>query len=110
MNPATGAMQSADEDVAVKLPERVPLYMLSDFLKDPFEFRISQMLAASESDDPEKELFEPIHFEPLQKSALLKMMVAAELSHKSEELEKIPGVWGRRVQARAVQGASVGGV
>jgi exodeoxyribonuclease V gamma subunit len=88
VNPATGAMQTADENVAVKLPERVPLYMLSDFLKDPFEFRISQMLAASESDDPEKELFEPIHFEPLQKSALLKMMVAAELSHKSEELEK----------------------
>lgn len=88
VNPATGAMQTADENVAVKLPERVPLYMLSDFLKDPFEFRISQMLAASESDDPEKELFEPIHFEPLQKSELLKMMVAAELSHKSEELEK----------------------
>ena len=88
VNPKTGAMQSATENIAVKLPERVPLYMLSDFLKDPFEFRISQMLASSDSDDPEKQLFEPIHFDTLQKSSLLKMMVAAELSHKSDELEK----------------------
>ena len=88
VNPKTGAMQTVTENVNFKCPERVPLYMLSDFLKDPFEFRISQMLAASDSDDPEKEIFEPIHFDALQKSALLKMMIAAELSHKSDELEK----------------------
>ncbi len=88
VNPKTGAMQTATENVNFKCPERVPLYMLSEFLKDPFEFRISQMLAASNSDDPEKEMFEPIHFDALQKSELLKMMVAAELSHKSDELEK----------------------
>jgi exodeoxyribonuclease V gamma subunit len=87
-NPEKSAMQTANDNIAVKYPERVPLFMLSDFLKDPFEFRISQMLAASDTDDPEKELFEPIHFDALQKSALLKMMVAAELSQKSEELEK----------------------
>jgi exodeoxyribonuclease V gamma subunit len=88
VHPESGAMQSATKDIAIKCPERVPLYMLSDFLKDPFEFRISQMLANTDSDDPEKELFEPIHFDALQKSSLVKMMIAAELSHKSEELEK----------------------
>ena len=87
MNPKANAIQTATENVASKSPERVPLYMLSDFLKDPFQFRISQMLAVSNLDDPEKELFEPIHFDALQKSALLKMMIAAELSHQSEELE-----------------------
>jgi len=88
INPENSALKDIEDKIAVKCPERVPMFMLSDFLKDPFEFRISQMLTASESDDPEKELFEPIHFDALQKSSLLKMMLAAELSHKSDELEK----------------------
>ena len=110
INPQKGSTQDISPNTTVKCPERVPLYTLSNFLKDPFVFRISQMLAESDTDDPEKELFEPIHFDALQKSALLKMMVAAELSHESEELERFKkesqykgnmpdGIFGRRLLA-----------
>ena len=118
MNPKANAMQTATEEVTTKCPERVPLYTLSNFLKDPFIFRISQMLAESDTDDPEKELFEPIHFDALQKSSLLKMMVAAELSHEAEELEKFKkesqykgnmpdGIFGKRLLAEMEFGKKI---
>jgi len=88
VSPQNVAPKNVSINTTIKCPERVPLYTLSNFLKDPFMFRVSQMLAESDTDDPEKELFEPIHFDALQKSSLLKMMVAAELSHEDEELEK----------------------
>ena len=88
VSPQNVAPKNVSINITTKCPERVPLYTLSNFLKDPFMFRVSQMLAESDTDDPEKELFEPIHFDALQKSSLLKMMVAAELSHEDEELEK----------------------
>ncbi|MBP5767866.1 MAG: exodeoxyribonuclease V subunit gamma [Fibrobacter sp.] len=88
VSPQNVAPKNVSINTTTKCPERVPLYTLSNFLKDPFMFRVSQMLAESDTDDPEKELFEPIHFDALQKSSLLKMMVAAELSHEDEELEK----------------------
>ena len=88
VSPQNAAPKNVSINTTTKCPERVPLYTLSNFLKDPFMFRVSQMLAESDTDDPEKELFEPIHFDALQKSSLLKMMVAAELSHEDEELEK----------------------
>ena len=62
INPQKGSTQDISPNTTVKCPERVPLYTLSNFLKDPFVFRIGQMLADSDSEDPEKELFEPIHF------------------------------------------------
>jgi exodeoxyribonuclease V gamma subunit len=88
VSPQNVAPKNVSINTTIKCPERIPLYTLSNFLKDPFMFRVSQMLAESDTDDPEKELFEPIHFDALQKSSLLKMMVAAELSHEDEELEK----------------------
>ena len=87
-NPEADAIKSASSNIKAKLPERVSIYKLSDFLKDPFQFRISQMLADSDSEDPEKEMFEPIQLDALKKSTLLKMTLAAELSNKSDELEK----------------------
>ncbi len=87
-NPETDAIESASNNITAKLPERVSIYMLSSFLKDPFQFRISQMLADSDSEDPEKEMFEPVQLDALKKSTLLKMTLAAELSNKSDELEK----------------------
>lgn len=87
-NPEADAIKSASSNIKAKLPERVSIYKLSDFLKDPFQFRISQMLADSDSEDPEKEMFEPIQLDNLKKSTLLKMTLAAELSNKSDELDK----------------------
>jgi exodeoxyribonuclease V gamma subunit len=87
-NPEADAIKSASSNIKAKLPERVSIYKLSDFLKDPFQFRISQMLADSDSEDPEKEMFEPIQLDALKKSTLLKMTLAAELSNKSDELDK----------------------
>lgn len=76
------------KNITIKIPERVSLFQLRKFLEDPFEFRIGLMMMEKDEDDPEKELFEPIYFDRLEESKLLKMMLAAELSGKEDELEK----------------------
>lgn len=76
------------KNIAIKIPERVSLFQLCKFLEDPFEFRIGLMMMEQDDDDPEKEFFEPIFFNKLEESNLLKMMLAAELSGKEDELEK----------------------
>lgn len=76
------------KNITIKIPERVSLFQLRKFLDDPFEFRISLMMMEQEEDDPEKELFEPIYFDKMEESNLLKLMLAADLSGKEDELEK----------------------
>ena len=76
------------KEYLVKLPERVGIYALANFLKDPFQFRIGQMLIEEDDEDIEKELFEPIFFNHLDTSIVLKKMLAAELSNETDELEK----------------------
>ena len=73
---------------AVKLPDRVSVYSLSKFLKDPFQFRISQMLMDEDDEDVEKEQFEPVFFNGLDENAVLKKMLAAELSGKEDEYKE----------------------
>jgi exodeoxyribonuclease V gamma subunit len=77
----------------VKLPDRVSFYSLSSFLKDPFQFRVGQMLMAEEDEDVEKESFEPVFFNNIDTSSVLKKLVAAELScddsAEKQELEKL---------------------
>ncbi len=77
----------------VKLPDRVSFYSLSSFLKDPFQFRVGQMLMAEEDEDVEKESFEPVFFNNIDTSSVLKKFVAAELScddsAEKQELEKL---------------------
>lgn len=76
------------KEYLVKLPERVNIYALANFLEDPFQFRIGQMLMEEDDEDVEKELFEPIFFNHLDTSVVLKKMLAAELSGERDELEK----------------------
>lgn len=72
-----------------KLPERVSFYQLKNFLDDPFEFRISQIMEAEDgSDDPGKEIFEPIDFDSLEQSSLLKTVVASLIEGDKAALEK----------------------
>ena len=77
----------------VKLPDRVSFYSLSSFLTDPFQFRVSQMLMEEDDEDVEKESFEPVFFDHLDTSAVLKKMVVATLSEddsaEKKELEKL---------------------
>lgn len=80
--------ESADiKNITIKIPERVSLFQLSKFLDDPFQFRIGLMMMEQDDSDPEKELFEPIYFDKLEESNLLKLMLAAELSGNEDELE-----------------------
>ena len=76
------------KEYVVKLPERVSIHALADFLQDPFQFRISQMLMSEDDEDIEKELFEPIYFNRLDTSIVLKKMLAADLSGEEDELDK----------------------
>lgn len=72
-----------------KLPERVTFYQLKNFLDDPFQFRISQIMESEDtSEDPGKESFEPIDFDRLEQSSLLKSVVAASIEGDKESLEK----------------------
>ena len=81
-----GRLDAAEsKENAVKLPDRVSVYSLSKFLKDPFQFRISQMLMDEDDEDVEKEQFEPVFFNGLDENAILKKMLAAELSGKEDE-------------------------
>ena len=77
--------EAKSKDNAIQLPDRVNAYSLSNFLKDPFQFRISQMLMDEDDEDVEKELFEPVFFNGLDEHAILKKMLAAELSAKEDE-------------------------
>ena len=79
---------NGSEEKAVKPPDRVNVYSLSKFLKDPFQFRISQMLMDEDDEDVEKEQFEPVFFNGLDENAVLKKMLAAELSGKEDEYKE----------------------
>ena len=80
-------------DNLVKIPDRVSFYSLSSFLKDPFQFRVGQMLMDEEDEDVEKESFEPVFFNNLDTSSVLKKLVAAEIScdnsAEKNELKKL---------------------
>ena len=63
-----------------RLPEQVSVYQFRDFLKDPFEFRVSQMMhIEDEKEDPEKTPFEPILIDNLQETILRRMLLAQML-------------------------------
>jgi exodeoxyribonuclease V gamma subunit len=80
--------EAKSKENAVKLPDRVSVYSLSKFLKDPFQFRISQMLMDEDDEDVEKEQFEPVFFNGLDENVVLKKMLAAELSGKEDEYKE----------------------
>ena len=61
-------------------PEQVSIYQFKEFLKDPFEFRVAQMMhIEDEKEDPEKTEFEPIHIDNLQESIVRRMLLAQKL-------------------------------
>lgn len=63
-----------------RLPEQVSVHQFKDFLQDPFEFRVSQMMHIEEGkEDPEKTEFEPILADNLQHAILQRMLVAQKL-------------------------------
>ncbi|MBO7550576.1 MAG: exodeoxyribonuclease V subunit gamma [Fibrobacter sp.] len=73
-----------------KCPGRVSLYQLKCFLDDPIEFRVSQMMQMDEDtahlDD---EVFEPIDFDRLEQSSLMKNMVAAAITGNKQDLDAL---------------------
>jgi len=77
----------------VKLPDRVTFHSLISFLKDPFQFHVNRMLMEEEDEDVEKEVFEPVYFNNLDTSVILKKRVAAALSadgsDERKEIEKL---------------------
>lgn len=68
-----------------KPPERVSFSQLSKFLFDPFQFRVNQMLKSDDEENVEKELFEPISFDALDSSIVLKKMLVEALSKDEKE-------------------------
>ena len=73
-----------------KSPGWVSLYQLKCFLDDPLQFRISQMMQKDdESTNPGEETFEPIDFDSLEQSSLMKSMVAAAISGNAHDLEAL---------------------
>ena len=73
-----------------KSPGWVSLYQLKCFLDDPLEFRISQMMQKDdESTNPGEETFEPIDFDSLEQSSLMKSMVAAAITGNKHDLDAL---------------------
>lgn len=70
--------------------ERVGIRQLRNFLADPFQFRISQIM---NSDDEEEDLsdsvFEPVDFDSLQQNTLLKAMVDAAVKNETQNVENL---------------------
>ena len=81
--------QANDTSKPEKLPERVTINQLKNFLTDPFEFRISQMMQDTDTNendiDPEEEALEPIDFTHLGKAVLTKNVLAADISPDAQE-------------------------
>ncbi|MCQ2120482.1 MAG: exodeoxyribonuclease V subunit gamma [Fibrobacter sp.] len=76
----------------VKIPERVSFREIQKFLEDPFQFRIARMLDVSDREedvDPETEYFEPVDFNNLSNSILVNAMVAAAVTGKNEDPDKL---------------------
>lgn len=74
-------------------PDRVSITQLKNFLSDPFQFRISQMMQQNNVDEddvePESVLYEPVDFNHLGYTSLVNKMVAAEISNDAKkELEE----------------------
>ena len=64
----------------LRLPEQASIYQFKEFLKDPFEFRVGQMMQIDdETEDPEKMEFEPIVSDNLQETILRRMLIAQKL-------------------------------
>ena len=63
-----------------RLPEQASIYQFKEFLKDPFEFRVAQMMQIEEEkEDPEKTEFEPVVSDNLQEAILRRMLIAQKL-------------------------------
>lgn len=63
-----------------RLPEQASVYQFKQFLKDPFEFRVEQMMQIEDGkEDPEKTEFEPISIDNLQEAILRRMLLAQML-------------------------------
>ena len=63
-----------------RLPEQVSVYQFKEFLKDPFVFRVGQMMQIEdEKEDPEKTEFEPVLVDKLQETVLRRMLLAQML-------------------------------
>lgn len=68
------------------LPLRVPAHSIKKFLKDPFEFQMQRVLRLEEIvEDSEKIAFEPTELDNLNKSLLLKGLVALNLGISGQD-------------------------
>lgn len=72
-----------------KLPERVSVYDMRKFLEDPFEFQVNRVITLDSADeDPEKVSMEPISLGNLDRSSLLKNLIAQKLGISPAEKER----------------------
>ena len=67
------------QKITTKAPERVSISQLASFLKDPFQFRINRMLSEDDDEDVEKESFEPIYLDNLERHIVLKRKLETEI-------------------------------
>ena len=82
--------QSKLPEAETKCPERVSIYQLKSFLNDPLEFRVSQMMQSDEDESaPEEDAYEPIDFDRLEQSSLMKTMIATAIDESVNDLEKL---------------------
>ena len=71
--------------VTTKAPERVSISQLAKFLKDPFQFRIDRMLSEDDEEDVEKESFEPICLDSLDRHIILKRKLESDIFGQESE-------------------------
>jgi len=86
-NSSTSNKRNSTSSVLPKKPERVTVSQLSNFLLDPFQFYVGLMLQKEDEEDLEKESFEPVNFNNLDSSCILKEMLAEKLSSGSPNSE-----------------------
>ncbi len=78
--------EECPQQIATKAPERVSISQLAKFLKDPFQFRINRMLSEDDEEDVEKESFEPICLDNLDRHIVLKRKLEAEIFSQESEM------------------------
>ncbi|MBR4985081.1 MAG: exodeoxyribonuclease V subunit gamma [Proteobacteria bacterium] len=70
------------------LPERVTLSKLKNYLKDPFQFRVGELLQTDDEIDPEKIVFEPIDVETIKLLDKIKALAQVFIKKALQEINE----------------------
>lgn len=80
---------STEHVVSAKYPERIAIHSLANYLKNPFLFHVKEILMKGDEENVEKEVFEPICYNHLDASIILKRMLVDEISGNENYLEEL---------------------